>query len=158
MAHVRERTTGFTVTFRSVVLRAFTKAVEAPVVLPRVRAVRSVPLMAQSALPERIKAAFTAMPPNETEIRVIAALLAHPGATSRVLSGFCGWSQPIWQTHFGLMCQRRAAWLWPSEQADEPDAKFMAGVLAEYRPNRRIFTFKPEVAETLRTLEIDWAA
>lgn len=157
MTYVREQTTGFTITFRSLVFRAFTRAAEPAVAAPKtLRGFK--PRLAQSALPDRVKAAFTDLPPNETETKVIAALLANPGATSATLSGICGWSQPIWQTHFGLMCQRRAAYLWPTELDDEPDVKFMTGVLADYRPNRRIFTFKPEAAAALMSLDIDWDA
>jgi len=156
MAYVRDETTGFTVTFRSLVLRAFTREARPVLAVPRLLPTSLKPGVANGPLAERIRAAFTDLPPNETEIRVIGALLRFPGATSDVLSKHCGWVQPIWQTHFGLMCQRRVGYLWPTQLADEPDAKFLTGVLAEYRPNRGIFTFKPEVAKALRALEIDW--
>ncbi len=158
MAYAREDLSGFTVTFRSLVLRAFTGSAPQPVVLAMPSTPPAPRNVAHGPLAERIAAAFTEMPPNETEVRVIGALLRFPGSSSMVLSAHCGWRQPIWQTHFGLMCQRRAAWLWPTELADEPDAKFLTGVLADYRPNRRIFTFKPEVADILRALKIDWSA
>lgn len=156
MADVREQTTGFTVTFRSLVLRAFTGSAPGPLVLPGLTPARPVPCAPLAPLSDRVREALTELPPNETETRVIGALLRHPGATSAVLSSFCGWRQPIWQTHFGLMCQRRAAWLWPVGQPPARDANFLTGVLVDYRQNRRSFAFKPDVAAALRSLPVDW--
>lgn len=164
MALAREQATGFTVTFRSVVLRAFKPARPEPMMprlvvhTPRPAMRRADPALAHRPLGERITTAFTEVPPNETEIRVVGALMRAPGATSAQLSADCGWGQPIWQTHFGLMCERRASYLWPSALPDEPDAKFLTGVLADYRPNRRIFTLKPEAEKALRALDLDWDA
>ncbi len=156
MAYAPEDRTGFTVTFRSLVLQAAKGPARKPAPMPRLRAAASVRGLPHGPLRARVTEAFTARPPNETEWKVIAALLRHPGATSPVLSRQCGWLQPIWQTHFGLMCQRRAAWLWPAEAAGTPDARFLTGVLADYRPNLRTFSFKPEVAAALKALPVDW--
>lgn len=164
MAYVQEQRTGFTVTFRSVVLRAF-KPVRPVPLAPRLTlhssrqrpaAPVADPSLSQLSLFVRIQAAFSEIPPNETEVKVISALMRAPGATSCDLSADCGWGQPIWQTHFGLMCQRRASYLWPNDLPDEPDAKFLTGILADYRPNRRIFTLKPEAEKALRDMDIDW--
>ncbi len=142
----------FTVTFRSLALRAFTRPPQAAAVLPRqVRQVGRRPELAQAPLAKRVAAAFSEMPPGKTEVKVIVALLRNPGSTSEKLSALCGWAPPYWQTHFAALCQRRAAYL-----ADGDAPEFLAGVLASYCPHRRIFTFRPEVDQVLRVLQIDW--
>ena len=155
MAYAQQATKGFTVTFRTLVLSAFTRARPQPAIRVLQHAPRSCPDVVLTGLADRVRAAFTDLPPNETEVRVIAALMRHPGSTSAALSEVCGWSRPFWHTHFGLMCQRRADYLWPTDMPDEPDAKFMAGVLADYRPNRQTFSFRPEAERALCALNSD---
>ena len=157
MAFTSNETTGFTITFRSLVLRAFKPARQSLTEAARIVKVSMPMELAQGALADRIRAAFTELPPNETETKVIAALMQNPARTSAELSRFCGWAQPIWHTHFGLMCQRRASFLGTVDPTEEPDAGFLTAILADYRPTLRTFTLKPEALLALRGLDIDWS-
>ena len=108
--------------------------------------------IANVPLPERVKLACEAIPLSETEKRVITALLKQPGAASKALSDACGWGGAVWHTHFAAMCQKRAAWLWPTGQSDEPDARFLPGVLADYDAHRGTFRLRSDVASAFRGL------
>jgi hypothetical protein len=101
---------------------------------------------------ERVALAFKAIPATETEKKAIAALMQRPGADSKTLSEACGWSQPIWHTHFGLMCQKRMAWLWPSDLPDEPDAQFLPDLIVVYNARSGTFRMKAEVEAAFRDM------
>ena len=66
---------------------------------------------------ERIIAAFQDEPPTPTEEKLVRVLLDHPGGTCAELSTRIGWDPVAWDMHFGAMCSRRVAWLWPLEPA-----------------------------------------
>ncbi len=100
----------------------------------------------------RLALAFEALPPSQTEKLLIEALMQQPGADSKTLSAACGWRSPIWHTHFGLMCQKRAAWLWPADLPNESGSQFLLGVLANYHAMRGSFWFKPEVETAFRKM------
>lgn len=101
---------------------------------------------------KRVVEAFRKQPPTETEVTVILALLNYPGSTSTGLSKACGWKAQIWHTHFGTMCKKREADLWPAEPFTKRDANFYSGILADLDPNGNRFTMKPEVADAFAEL------
>lgn len=157
MEQLNEYQQNFTVTFRSLALRAFTRPPQPMAVLPRERRrVARRADLAQTPLAQRVAAAFAEVPPGRTEIKVIEALLRNPGSTSEKLSALCGWAPPYWQTHFAALCQRRAAYLRLKAPTAEEEPQFLAGVLADYCPHRRTFAFRPEVDQALRVLQVDW--
>lgn len=100
----------------------------------------------------RVALAFEKLPPTETEERLIKALILRPGSDTKTLSVACGWSAPIWHTHFGLMCQRRIDWLLPPSQFDQTDAQFIHGVLVDYSASKGLFKMKAEVEEVFREM------
>ena len=101
---------------------------------------------------DRVTAAFRTLPPTETEQTVILALLNNPAATSTTLTAACGWKGQIWHRHFGTMCKRREADLWPADPAQTRDANFYSGILADLDPVGNRFTMKPDVALAFATL------
>ena len=103
-------------------------------------------------LAERLKQACEALPLNGIEERVVTALLRKPGADSKALSEACGLGGAVWHTHFAALCQKREGWIWPASLPDEPDARFLPGVLAEYRAQSGSFTLRPEVAQAFRRM------
>lgn len=100
----------------------------------------------------RVVAAFRKQPPTETEVTVILALLNNPAATSTALSKACGWKAQIWHTHFGTMCKKREADLWPAERFEKRDASFYSGILADLAPDGNLFTMKPDVVAAFAEL------
>lgn len=104
------------------------------------------------SLRERVCLAFKELPPNETEERLVTALMQRPGADSLALSHACGWTSPIWHTHFALMCQRRAELLLPQVLPDEPEIEFLSGILVEYNSRRGSFRFKDEAESAFRSM------
>lgn len=97
----------------------------------------------------RIERAFTQIPPTETEVKVISALLACPGLSSAELSRKLGWKGQIWHTHFGMMCKKREHLLWSAKTSAKRDAQFYCGILAIYDGNASTWLMKQEVAKTL---------
>ncbi len=100
----------------------------------------------------RVVEAFRKQPPTETEVTVILALLNTPAATSTDLSRACGWKAQIWHTHFGTMCKKREADLWPADPAVTRDGNFYSGILADLDPEGNRFTIKPDVAAAFAEL------
>ena len=100
----------------------------------------------------RVVEAFRKQPPTETEVTVILALLNTPAATSTDLSRACGWKGQIWHTHFGTMCKKREADLWPADPALTRDGNFYSGILADLDPEGNRFTMKPDVAAAFAEL------
>lgn len=107
------------------------------------------------SLGQRVALAFQHIPPTETETRIIHALIRLPGANARTLSNACGWKLPIWQTHFGLMCQKRIEWLLPSDFREPDDSEFIHGVLLDYNPVNSSFKLKSEVLDAFREIGFD---
>jgi len=103
-------------------------------------------------LDQRVAVAFETLPPSEIEERLITALIKSPDADSKTLSNACGWKSAIWHTHFGLMCQKRITWLWPSTLPGEPNDQFLQGLLAEYDLKKGSFRMKPEVVPVFRRM------
>lgn len=101
---------------------------------------------------KRVVEAFRKQPPTETEVTVILALLNTPAATSTDLSRACGWKGQIWHTHFGTMCKKREADLWPADPALTRDGNFYSGILADLDPEGNRFTMKPDVAAAFAEL------
>ncbi len=103
-------------------------------------------------LGKRVKLAFAAIPANRSEEQLIAALLRLPTADTKTLSEACGWSRPIWHTHFGLMCQKRVAWLRPEGLSDQPDTQFLPGMLADYDARSGSFRMKWDAEKVFRKM------
>lgn len=99
----------------------------------------------------RVVEAFNHEPMTETERRLIQVLLDHPGSSSEGLSRALDWRAQSWHMHFGEMCKRRQARLWPAAKSEIRDAAFYSGILAELSPENR-WSFKPEVIEALAEL------
>ena len=108
-------------------------------------------LLSSMTIGMRVAEAFLKRPPTETEAKVIQALLDNPGSSSTALSQVCGWGGKIWHTHFGTMCKKREADLWPAEKFETHDANFYSGILADMTPVNR-FTMKPDVAAAFAEL------
>jgi hypothetical protein len=89
---------------------------------------------------------------TETERKLVQVLLDHPGATSTLLSQKLGWGGMSWHMHFGTMCKDRRHLLWPAPYAEERDADFYSGILADFDDATSGFTMKPEAIEALATL------
>ena len=106
------------------------------------------------SLGKRVSLAFQNIPPTEIEKLIIYALIRQPGANAIALSIACGWKLPIWQIHFGLMCQKRIDWLLPPELRDEVDAQFIHGILLDYSPTDGSFRMKAEVEEIFQNMDL----
>jgi len=103
---------------------------------------------------ERLKEAFTVLPPTETEEKVLRALIKNPGSTSAELSAACAWRGQAWHLHFGTMCFNRELYLWPAEQSLSNDEKFYSGILATYDEATHTFTMKPEIASAFAEIGV----
>lgn len=103
---------------------------------------------------DRVIQAFTRTPPSETEVRLIRALMDRPGSTSTELSRALGWDAQTWHLHFGAMCKRREADLWPADASDIRDASFYSGILANFDSKTGTWELKPEVEAAFRKLGI----
>ena len=101
---------------------------------------------------ERVVEAFRAIPPTDTDSKVIWALLENPNSTSTELSQACAWGSMTWQMHFGMMCEKREVYLWPAERFEKRDASFYSGILADFDQETSRFTMKPDVAEAFAAL------
>ncbi|BCG95988.1 hypothetical protein [Mesorhizobium sp. 131-2-1] len=95
--------------------------------------------------------AFKGHPMTENERNVVQALLDNPGLTSTGLSDKLGWGGQIWHKNFGTLCKNRIGSLWPAPYAEERDADFYCGVLADLSADHR-WTIKPEAAEGFAAL------
>lgn len=109
---------------------------------------------------ERVVQAFRRVPPTETEVKLIAVLLADPRSWSKDLTRAMGWQgDSAWHMHFGMACQRRGHLLWPAptsearEARDGKPATFWSGVLADYDPNCG-WTMKPQAERGFAALGI----
>ena len=103
---------------------------------------------------ERVIEAFQVKPPTKNEIKVIQALLDHPGSKSTELSDACGWSGNKWHLDFGALCRKRETYLWPAEPVAKQDRSFLSGILADLDPAENRFTMKPDVAKAFAELGI----
>ncbi|AHM02974.1 hypothetical protein roselon_00534 [Roseibacterium elongatum DSM 19469] len=102
----------------------------------------------------RVVEAFRALPPSETDVKVVRALLDNPSSTSATLSAAIGWKGQAWHMHFGKMCFDREVYLWPAERSEKREASFYSGILAEFDPNGSLFTLKPDVVAAFAELGI----
>jgi len=109
-------------------------------------------LLSTMTMPFRVMEAFHHLPPTRTEEKTILALLDNPGSTSTDLSRACGWKGQIWHTHFGTMCKKREADLWPADPAVTRDGNFYSGILADLNPDGNRFTMKLGVAAAFAEL------
>ena len=100
---------------------------------------------------ERVIEAFRRDPMTETECKLVQVLLDNPGQSSAGLSKALGWGGQSWHLHFGTMCQKREARLWPAEPAVVRDANFYCGILADLSDDNR-WTIKPDVVEGFAAL------
>ncbi|WP_210093717.1 hypothetical protein [Ruegeria sp. HKCCSP346] len=103
---------------------------------------------------ERVIHAFTCVPPSETEIGLIRVLMDRPGSTSTELSRALGWDAQTWHLHFGTMCKRREADLWPADASNIRDSSFYSGILANFDNQNATWELKPEVEAAFRNLGI----
>lgn len=94
---------------------------------------------------KRVVEAFRHEPMTETERKLVQVLLDHPGSTSEGLSRALGWGGQAWHLHFGEMCRRREARLWPADRAEKRDSSFYSGILADLSADNR-WSCKPDVA------------
>ncbi|ESZ48000.1 hypothetical protein ACYG9R_02990 [Mesorhizobium sp. RSR565B] len=106
-----------------------------------------------SGLPvaRRVIEAFTHQPMSETERRIVQVLLDTPGLSSEGLSQKLGWGAQSWHMHFGEMCKKREARLWPAKNAVVRNAAFFSGILAEWSEESG-WKMKPDVAEAFSAL------
>lgn len=102
---------------------------------------------------DRVVRAFTVQPMTAAEDKLVRVLLDHPGSTSKELSRAMNWKAMSWHMHFGTMCEKREAYLWPAKDAVVREGKFYSGILADLTPDNR-FTMKPEVAAAFARLGI----
>lgn len=110
--------------------------------------------VAGMGIPERVAAAFSELPPTETERRLLQVLLDNPDSSSEALSAGLNWKGQSWHMHFGEMNKKREHLLWVAEHAVVRDASFYSGILALFSDSSRGFTIKPEVAEGLAAVGI----
>lgn len=99
---------------------------------------------------QRLVAAFTSVPVADTERCHVQSLLDNPGETSTTLGRLIGWSGKSWHMHFGKMCRRREATLWPAEKFESRDAFFYSGMLTDQHQDEKgdwRFTLKPDLVE-----------
>jgi hypothetical protein len=89
---------------------------------------------------------------SETDRKIVQVLLDNPGLTSQGLSAKLGWGGMAWHMHFGTMCAKRISSLWPAPYAEERDAFFWCGILADITDVTNLFTMKPEAAEGFAAL------
>ena len=104
---------------------------------------------------QRLVAAFTADPLTDTERLLVQALIDNPGETSTTLGRLIGWKGKSWHMHFGKMCKRREATLWPAEKFESRDAYFYSGMLTEQAQDEKgdwRFTLRPELADAFAEL------
>ena len=106
-------------------------------------------------LAERVVEVFRVKPPTKNEIKVIQALLDHPGSKSIELSGACGWAGNKWHLDFGALCRKRETYLWPAEPIEKQNRSFLSGILADLDPAENRFTMKPDVAKAFAELGIE---
>ena len=97
--------------------------------------------------------AFTHEPMTQGERALVQVLLDHPGQTSEKLSDALGWHGQSWHMHFGNMCKKREAQLWPAELSELRDARFFSGILAFLSKCNR-WTVRPEAATAFAQLGI----
>ena len=102
---------------------------------------------------QRVLEAFRALPPSETDLTVMRALLDHPGSTSAELSQACGWGAQTWHMHFGTMCANRSAYLWPAPRGKDHGKEYFTGIFADLGDGSR-WTMRPSVAQALATIGI----
>jgi len=104
---------------------------------------------------QRLVAAFASDPLTETERLLVQALIDNPGETSTTLGRLIGWKGKSWHMHFGKMCKRREATLWPAAKFESRDAYFYSGMLTEQAQDEKgdwRFTLKPDLADAFATL------
>jgi len=105
------------------------------------------------AAAERVATAFTRQPLTDTEVKIIEALLANPGSTSRALSAACGWKAQTWHMHFGTMCKSREIYLWPAPPSStRQDEQMMTGILADLDESNNTWTMKPDIEKAFRAM------
>ncbi len=100
---------------------------------------------------QRIVEAFRHDLMTETERRLVSVLLDNPGQSSEGLSKAMGWGGQTWHMHFGEMCKRREARLWPAKRSETSDAAFYSGILAEWTAETG-WNLKPEAVEAFKVL------
>ncbi len=112
--------------------------------------------MGDSEVQQEIEAAFLRIPPNESEVALIRALLENPGLRSEDLAAIMGWKGG-WHLKFGELCNRRAELL-PSapttnarKDKDGQPAKFWSGILADLDGENR-FTMKPAAVRAFKAI------
>ena len=102
----------------------------------------------------KVERAFKVLPVSEVELSLIQVLLDHPGATSTSLTEALGWQDKAWQLHFGKIGWDRQEYLWPAPWAENRNAPFKAGILADYDETTHGFTMKNPVVEGLALVGI----
>jgi hypothetical protein len=101
---------------------------------------------------QRIYDAFQRLPMSETEGHVVHVLLDNPGLTSERLTAVAGWKGQTWHLLFGSMCRHREHLLWSAPFDEGLGRKFYSATLADFDPNTRGFTLKPEAVEAFNLL------
>jgi len=103
---------------------------------------------------QRVVEAFRTPPMTPAEINIVRVLLDNPDASSPSLTAKLGWGGMAWHLHFGKMCVRRGAMLWPAEPAITRKGLFYTGILTTYNNVTHGFTIKSEVAKGFAELGI----
>ena len=107
---------------------------------------------------QRVVEAFTRPELTEHERRVVQLLLDNPGLSSEALTREAGWGGQAWHLHFGLLCRARGHLLWPAPFEESRSADFFSGILADFDPETRGFTMKPEAVQGFRQLGLTLTA
>jgi hypothetical protein len=101
---------------------------------------------------QRVIEAFKREPLTETERKVIQVLVDHPWSLSSELSAALGW-EGAWSMHFGALCRRRQAYLWPApEKFDDTGKDFYTSILADFKDMR--IALKPDVTAAMAALGV----
>lgn len=104
---------------------------------------------------QRVTEAFVFLPPTDTEVKIIEALLRNPASTSTELSRACGWKAQTWHMHFGKMCKDREVYLWPAPPSTSRDGeKIMTAILTNLDEDENRWTMKPNVVAAFRAMNI----
>lgn len=103
---------------------------------------------------QQIRTAFETVEMKAHEIRLVQALLDHPGSTSEQLTAVMKWKGLAWQMHFGTMCRNRKALLPEAEWVPTRNGYFYSGILADFADAGSRFTMKPAAVAAFASLGI----
>lgn len=101
---------------------------------------------------DRVEAAFAALPPTKTEIKVLSALRDHPRSTGQALSIACGWKGTTWRKRLDQLLAKRAAFLAaPDSGPSDTDA---LSSFAVFDVSEDRYAIAPAAAEAIAKLKM----